>query len=227
MLFIVFLLACATLIFLGPMYFLWLHQGEYMHQQPTIDISKLPFVNVIVPMKDEAVWIATKIENLKSLTYPDDRLKIWLVDGGSVDGTLQFAKASIDGEPQFELIEVGEGNKIVQLNTALRNFYSKWILVTDCDSWLPPQTLNQMIAMGETDEHLGVIGVSVYPHQAYYLESLYWRLLNWLLQRESWRGFASLVTGPCYLYRGCLFNQFPKDVIADDIFVTLMAARGG
>lgn len=224
---VVITLASATLIFLGPIYILWLYQDERLHPQPATDISKLPFVDVIVPMKDEAAWIATKIENLKSLVYPVDRLKIWLVDGGSVDGTLQFIKAAIDGEPHFELIEFGEGNKIAQINTTLPNYSSEWVLVTDCDAWLPPQTLSQMIAMGEADERLGVIGVTVYPHQAHYLESLYWRMLNWLLQRESCRGFASQVSGPCYLFRGCLFNQFPKDVIADDIFVTLMAARRG
>ena len=224
---IAIVLACAVLLFLGPVYFLWLHQAERVYPEPAGDNRKLPFVDVIVPVKNEMEWIATKIENLKVLDYPVAQHKVWIVDGGSTDDTLRQVRSLISGDSRFELREVGSGNKIAQLNATLSSCSGEWVLVTDCDAWLPLDTLRRMIAVAGADGRLGVVGVTVHPRGTLALDALYWRLLNWILLRESRRGFATLVTAPCYLFRRRLFDRFPNNTIADDVHVALAAARHG
>jgi hypothetical protein len=67
----------------------------------------------------------------------------------------------------------------------------------------------------------------VAPVRAHAVEALHWRLSNALRRLESDRGAATLVSGPCYLFRRALLSGFPEDVVADDAHVALLAAARG
>jgi glycosyltransferase involved in cell wall biosynthesis len=179
---------------------------------------------VIVPVHNEGHWIAEKIQNLRALQYPDDQLRIWIVDGASSDSSPVAALKAIGGDPRFTVLSETIADKTTQLNAALRQGRGRWVMVTDADARLPPETLRNMIALGEADTSLAVIGTQVTPQCAHPLEQLHWRISNALRRREGVCGFASMVVGPCYLFQRSLLDQFPSDVIADDVHVSFRAA---
>ena len=72
-------------------------------------------------------------------------------------------------------------------------------MVTDADARLPEETLELMMAAGEADPLVGVVGAPVDPARPHALEALHWRLGNYLRRREGRRGCASLVAGPCFV----------------------------
>ncbi len=88
-------------------------------------------------------------------------------------------------------------------------------------------TLTRLVAAGEADAELAVVGTPVVPARAHPLERMHWQIANRLRQQESRRGFASIVTGPCYLFRRSLLAVFPEDVVAEDVYVALRAAASG
>lgn len=53
----------------------------------------LPFVSIIVPVKNEAERLPSLIGALRSLRYPADRFEIIIVDNGSTDGTPDIARS--------------------------------------------------------------------------------------------------------------------------------------
>jgi cellulose synthase/poly-beta-1,6-N-acetylglucosamine synthase-like glycosyltransferase len=101
------------------------------------------------------------------------------------------------------------------------------VVVTDADAWLAPETLERLVAAGEADASVAVVGTTVVPERAHALERLHWRLANAIRHRESDRGSASLVAGPCYAFRRTLLERLPDDVVSDDIHVALAAAASG
>jgi succinoglycan biosynthesis protein ExoA len=54
---------------------------------PNGRFSSLPFVSVVLPIRDEEHHIAACIGRLVAQDYPDDRMEIIVVDGRSTDGT--------------------------------------------------------------------------------------------------------------------------------------------
>ena len=197
-----------------------------------------PSVDIIVPVYNELQLVGAKLRNLTALDYPRDRARFWIVDGGSDDGTLERMEAAAPNEDRFTLIRQGTPNKVWQLSSALKRGRGEWVLVTDADATLPPETLRRMVTEGENGHRselpgdsgqwpVMAVGSSVRPARAHPLERLYWGLADRLRLWESRGGSASIVTGPCYLFRRDLLEEFPEDVVADDVYVALLAATSG
>ncbi|HEX7831477.1 MAG TPA: glycosyltransferase [Thermoanaerobaculia bacterium] len=174
-------------------------------------------VVIVVPVFDEAPLIDGKLANLDALA---NKQRVLIVDGGSTDGTIDRVRA----HGKFELLETTLRNKSAQLREALRVTSEEWILVTDADALLEPDTLTKLLAV--IDDSTGVVGASVRPVSAHALESLHWRATDWLRDRESDRGSAAIVAAPCYLAHRT-FLELPHDTIADDVHVACRAMLAG
>jgi cellulose synthase/poly-beta-1,6-N-acetylglucosamine synthase-like glycosyltransferase len=206
---------------------LWLY-----HARPRVSVPQaaapLPPVLVVVAVYDEAALIERKLENLAALRYPEDSLRVLIVDGGSTDGTLAIAERWIADRSHFAVLRTDHRNKTAQLNEALRSqSFGAWILVTDCDALLPVETLETLVASATSASDIGVAGVSVRPVNAHPLEALHWRGTDWLRDRESDRGSAGIVAAPCYLARRSLLEELPAGTIADDVHVACNAMLHG
>lgn len=186
-----------------------------------------PSIDVIVPVHNEAPWIAEKIRDCAALDYPAGRLRVWIVDGASTDGTLERARLEIGTDTRFRVLLVGVAHKTAQLNAALRHATAAWVAVTDADARLPPETLRTLAAAASADPGLGAVGTLVRPGEAHPLEHLHWRLSNLVRRAEAALGCASLVVAPCYVFRRAVLPSFPSDVVADDVHVSLAAAAAG
>ena len=63
-------------------------------QQPVRGTANLPFVSIVVAAYREAGVIAKRVENLKSLDWPADRMELIVACDGSDDGTQAAARAA-------------------------------------------------------------------------------------------------------------------------------------
>jgi cellulose synthase/poly-beta-1,6-N-acetylglucosamine synthase-like glycosyltransferase len=221
-------LASAVLLCLVVGYLAWLVRGHPPGAKGAAPaLVGWPRVDVVVPVHNEATLIEGKLANLSALRYPRDRVRILIVDGNSSDRTSELVEAWIRHEPGFQLVRLPLAHKVVQLNAALAHSDADWVLVTDGDAWLPQETLCSLVTAGEADADLAVVGTPVEPAHTHPLERRHWALTNYLRQAESRRGSASIVAGPCYLFRRRLLRHFPEDVVADDVHVAFAAAASG
>ena len=200
----------------------WLMRGR---PSPAIAGVRAEDVLIIVPMFDEAPLIARKLENLAALTIPR---RVVIVDGGSTDGSIDIVRDWIAQRESFTLLETTHRNKTMQLNEALRlNPAADWILITDADALLEPDTLERMLDVAAADVRVAVVGSHVRPAAAHALESLHWSATDWLRARESDRGSAGIVAAPCYLAHRDVLAHMPDDTLADDVHVTCRAMLAG
>ena len=189
--------------------------------------ARWPRVDVIVPVRNEAAWIEDKLRNVAELRYPVESLRVFVVDGASTDATADIVAAHVARDSRVSLVRFPMADKIAQLNAGLRRGDGEWIVVTDADARLPTETLEQLMATGEADPSVAVVGAPVTPAGPHALEALHWRLGNYLRGREGRRGCASLVAGPCFAFRRDLLGAWPGDVVADDMHVTFAAMIAG
>jgi cellulose synthase/poly-beta-1,6-N-acetylglucosamine synthase-like glycosyltransferase len=203
-------------------YAMWLVRGK---PSPHDAGSRPKDVLIVVPVFDEAPLIERKLANLAALTIPR---RVVIVDGGSMDGSIDIVRNWISGREAFTLLETSHRNKTAQLNDALRlNPSEDWILVTDADALLEPETLERILDAAGSDARIAVVGSHVRPAAAHALESLHWNATGWLRARESERGSAGIVAAPCYLAHRDVLAHMPEDTLADDVYVTCRAMLAG
>lgn len=66
--------------------------------------SILPLVSVVIPTMNEAAYLGTALASLSAQTYPQDRIEILVVDGGSKDGTVAFAEERALADPRIRVM---------------------------------------------------------------------------------------------------------------------------
>ena len=65
----------------------------------------LPFITVVVPVRNEARFIARTIEQLVDQDYPGDRFEILVVEGRSVDETRAIARSLASAHPNVTVLD--------------------------------------------------------------------------------------------------------------------------
>lgn len=204
-------------------YWLWLHTRR--HEPSAIEVPDAwPAIDVLVPTWDEADHLPRKLANLAALDYPANRLTVWVVDGGSRDGTAAIARACA---PACRVLVSPQRGKAAQLNAGLREGTAPLVLVTDADSTLPRDALRALARAMAARPDLGAVGTSVVPAHAHPIERAHWAIQNRLRAAEARAGHGGLLVAPCYLFRRTLVDGWPADVVADDAFVAWEVARRG
>lgn len=97
--------------------------------------DKIPFVSIILPIRDESSSLAYGLRAILSQDYPADRMEILITDGMSTDDTREQIRLFIDSLPGPEpvFIVLDNPGKIVStgLNLALRRAKGDIILRVD------------------------------------------------------------------------------------------------
>src|SRR5205807_906344 len=90
----------------------------------TAAISPLPFVSVLMPVRNEAGFIERNLDAVLAQDYPADRLEVLVADGMSTDGTRELVRAravrqSSAPGPRLRLIDNPRRIVATGLNAAL------------------------------------------------------------------------------------------------------------
>lgn len=179
--------------------------SERLTDTPAPD--KWPHVVAIIPARDEAETIGQIVAAHQNSDYPGE-LTLILADDGSSDGTADIAKsnATLDVVSVPDLPSGWTGKLWAVENALTRTEQiapdAKYVLLTDADIFLAPDTLSRLVAKAE--------------HEKLALTSLMARLDS----RGPWASFLI----PAFIYFFQKLYPFPRANNPDD---NLAAAAGG
>ena len=142
-LFLVFLvLGFMRLVF---MYVLMIREkrAENLRNYAPIDPLTAPAVSIIVPAYNEEVNIVRTISNLKEQDYPS--LKIYLVDDGSKDNTLQRVREVFENDDKVVIISKKNGGKASALNYGIAACSTDYIVCVDADTQLYKDAVSKLM----------------------------------------------------------------------------------
>jgi len=93
----------------------------------------LPFVSVIMPVRNEAEFIERSVGSVAAQDYPHDRMEVLIADGGSADATRAVIESLKQNYRDVSLTLLDNPGKIVAsgLNTALRQAKGEVIVRVD------------------------------------------------------------------------------------------------
>ena len=112
--------------------------------QTSDDNANLPLVSVVMPVRNEADFIAHSLGAVLAQDYPAGRLEILVVDDGSTDGTPE-AIAALPGAARARVLR-GQGGLIASaLNTAVRRSRGAVIVRVDGHTVIAPDYVRRCV----------------------------------------------------------------------------------
>ena len=114
-----------------------------------------PRVSVIIPACNEADNIEAAVQSHLQSTYPD--IEFVIVDDRSTDGTSRIVDRLAENDPRiqvFHITELPENwlGKVHAMQTGQQEATGQWLLFTDADVHIRPDTLTKTIAFAESEQ---------------------------------------------------------------------------
>ena len=120
-----------------------------------------PFIVTIILNTNRCVDTLACLASLEQSTY--ENKSVIVLDNASSDGSVEAIRSSF---PSVQIIHLQEnlgyaGNNNVGIQSALDQCCD-WVFVLNEDTIQAPDCLNQMVAVGESDPQIGILGPMVY-----------------------------------------------------------------
>ena len=188
----------------------------------------IPTVAVVIPTYNEAAVIPRKLENIRQLDYPREKLQIVIVDSASTDDTISLVKRFVvdnAGNLACTLLEqpVRMG-KSEAINEALRHVDAEILILTDADVTFPPSSLHEIVA-GFQDPRVGAVSGVEVPVGGEDLmggvEGDYRRIYTAIRMAEASVDTPFMCESEFSAYRRELLQPLRPDTMCDDIELTV------
>jgi cellulose synthase/poly-beta-1,6-N-acetylglucosamine synthase-like glycosyltransferase len=187
-----------------------------------------PEIAVVIPTLNEENSIVQKIQDMELCDYPQDRLKVIVLDGGSTDRTVELVREKISRGKKIKLICLNESRgKVDQVNHILTDPEEEIIVMTDADSKLEPSCIRELIHTITSDPETALVGATVKPKSKLLEERIHWMFLNYIWWLEGEIFSSAGISGVCYAVNKKMNHSIAKNAIAEDIQLGLdVSARG-
>lgn len=137
-------------------------QGEVAlsnHETEGVNNTDYPSVTILVPVFNEQNTVDKTIQSLLKLNYPENKLRIMIVDDGSKDNTWEIVK-KYNNHPQILLHQKENGGKYTALNFGIENCQTEMIGCLDADSEVDADALLHIIPYFK-DKNVGAVTPSL------------------------------------------------------------------
>ncbi|WP_404391298.1 glycosyltransferase family 2 protein [Humibacillus xanthopallidus] len=189
----------------------------------------LPDVTIVVSALDEQDVIGARLNNLRALDYPADRLEVVVVTDGSSDDTARVAQAHA-WPGVVVLHEPERRGKAAAMARAVDHAHHSVIVFSDANNRYPPNGMRELLKP-LADPHVGAVtGAKAVEGGSAALtggERVYWAYESFIKRQESRLGCCTAVVGEMLAVRRALVPNFPSDLVNDDFFIAMQVARQG
>ncbi|MCB2206031.1 glycosyltransferase [bacterium] len=126
---------------------------RYLYEQQRHDTDhdtgrteNLPFLTVLVPMRDEAPQLEASAASLAAQQYPSDRLEVLYIDDHSTDGSAEEAERLLGQDARFRVLHCSESEsgKKDALTRGVQEARGEIIVTTDADCTHDPVWLRTL-----------------------------------------------------------------------------------
>src|SRR5215831_4197427 len=197
-------------------------------RSPTQDQTQLPSVTLIIAAHNEEVRLPDKLDNLRRLDYPRDRLEVIVVSDGSTDATNKILRQASNAGLRCFFLPSRQG-KWSALNHAVGQAHHDILIFSDAATLFAPNAVSKL-ARHFADPSVGVVCGSLEfeaSAESRQTEGVYWSYECMLRLMEARFGATLTASGAIYaLRRGC-YLQLSPDTVLDDLVIPMNARKLG
>lgn len=225
-------------ILLGLVFYTYLGYGilmflfvKFFGERRVIDMEndELPTVTLFVAAYNELPYLEEKVNNLKSLDYPKEKVQILFITDGSNDGSEEFLDSLEGVEVQHES---KRGGKIGALNRGHQFVKNEIVIYSDANTTLNEQALKN-ITRHFKDNSVGCVAgekriiQNNSDNASGAGEGLYWKYESFLKKLDSDFYSAVGAAGELFAIRKSLHKTVEPDTLLDDFMISMRIAANG
>ena len=191
--------------------------------------SQLPDVAFMVCAYNEQDVVEMKMQNIRELDYPKDKLHvIWVTDGSS-DNTNEYLKAYPDVEIVYSPERLG---KTAALNHGLSMVKSDITVMTDANTMVNREAIREIVRCMQDPQVACVAGEKrvLSRHKGEIAaegEGLYWKYESTLKRLDSELYSAMGAAGELNAIRTKLYESMPENALLDDFIMSMKMVKQG
>src|SRR4029453_10757645 len=197
-------------------------------RSPIQDPMQLPSVTLIIAAHNEEVRLPDKLENLRRLGYPRDRLEVIVVSDGSTDATNKILREASDAGLRCFFLPTRQG-KWSALNHAVGQAHDDILIFSDAATLFAPNAAGKL-ARHFADPRVGVGCGSLQfeaSAESRQTEGVYWSYESMLRLMEARIGATLTASGAIYALRRRCYLQLSPDTVLDDLVIPMNARNLG
>ncbi len=122
-------------------YFVYVRNSARKPWKLEIDRAFKPEISVLIPVHNEEGSIESKLQNIRDVSYPRERMEVIVADDSSDDKTLKIVEDFVEKNPELNIRVVRQNpraGKSAALNKALASSMHSIVVVSDADThWSP------------------------------------------------------------------------------------------
>ena len=175
-----------------------------------IELDTYPTVTIMVPCYNEEKTLEKTIKSLLSLDYPKEKLKIFIIDDGSRDGTWNLMQ-QYDNHPNIKIFHKENGGKHTALNLGLKNLESEFLGCLDADSFVHPQALKRIMKTFESNPKIMAVAPSIIvfnpKNVIQTVQRIEYEMANYVKKMLGFIGGIHVTPGPFSIFRKKVFDE--------------------
>jgi cellulose synthase/poly-beta-1,6-N-acetylglucosamine synthase-like glycosyltransferase len=220
---VLFWLSLAALAWTHALYPLAARALARLRPRPVrADEGLLPSVTVIVAAHDEESVIERRVDNLRALDYPPEKLEIVVTSDASTDRTEELAERA-----GARVIRNPRGGKVAAQNRAVRQTAGEVVAFSDANCTWAPDALRKLVRSFADPAIAYVCGrLNLQSDDGRNKEGLYWRYELALRADESRLDSVTGGNGSIYAVRRSDYAEVDPRFGHDLSFPYLMVQRG-
>ncbi len=211
-----------------PLCLLLLKKNIVKHN--TFSSEYIPPVELILVVRNSESLIADKINSLRDLDYPKDKLSILIISDNSTDNTIPVIESL--NYPEIRFIDNrNKTSKSACLNQAINLSKAEILFLTDVRQPIAADALKNLVRHFNDPMVGAVSGELVFRNEEHgnFSEGMdaYWRYEKFIRKSESELGSVPGVTGAIYALRRSYYQTIPGDTLLDDVLIPMNLVLDG
>ena len=191
----------------------------------------IPFLSIIMIVRNEEKVLPRKLRNLLDLNYPDESLEIVMVSDGSTDSTNQILSEHTANPRIRVILNPQQQGKAAGLNAAMSSVRGEIVVFTDARQQIEPDAIRVLVE-NFADPEIGCASGELMlgdpeTGEAEQGMGVYWRIEKAVRELESAVGSVVGATGAIYGVRRKLLVNVPDEAILDDVYIPMHVVRRG
>ena len=212
-------------------YPLWLWIRSRWCRKPVRSGPYIPFLSIIMIVRNEEKVLPRKLRNLLDLNYPDESLEIVMVSDGSTDSTNQILSEHTANPRVRVILNPQQQGKAAGLNAAMSSVRGEIVVFTDARQQIEPDAIRVLVE-NFADPEIGCASGELMlgdpeSGEAEQGMGVYWKIEKVVRELESAVGSVVGATGAIYGVRRKLLVNVPDEAILDDVYIPMHVVRRG